>query len=203
MKIRYELFKEYARMAAYAKFQEETPLLHYKMTREVTKYAFLRNDKSLREAVAVSLRSIVIFIVVVTLVVGLFAYLMAPNQWDVVANAVVSTLGVLLFCMIFLLGNLFTSIKEDSEVIVSLTGVYFLGEFYPFKTQDFFLTAAVFSDAQGQDPALLKLTIEKKQPFLFDLISSLLIRSSFTLDIPLRPDMVEQANTIIKIFLPE
>ena len=183
--------------------REEDPLLQFEMTPEEADFALTANKKSIKSSLSSNLVGKALLIMVSSLLAGLLVYAFEPNNLQAVATAIVQALGVILLLSGISVGSKFILMKADPEVIISPSGVCFLGQFHPLKIHTYFLTTAVCTEAQGNDPALLRLTLEQRQPFPFGSFVRLFYRSTFTLEIPLRPEMIEHANLIIKTLLPE
>jgi hypothetical protein len=188
---------------AFSEMKEESPLLQYEMTIAEMNFAIMANKRSLKTTISANVIVYVIMALGAGIVGGLVMYASVPQS---IENAIIlisfytGLFSLLVFGAIIGRFTLFTS---EPEVILSYSGMYFLGKFYPFRMSSHYLTAAVCIDAQDKEPAVLRLTLERQEFGIMSFFITKIFGSIINIEVPLRPDMVEQANTIIKILLPE
>ncbi len=189
---------------AFVQMMQEIPLLCYEMTPEELDYAFRRGRQQAWARQTRILMMVAIMIVVIDLLL-LFSFVLINPA--VIKNSFGFLGGTTFFLTSFFFLLSYWQVRrveKKPEVLVTYSGAFFLGSFYPFRISYTYLSAASFVEGDGGEPPSLRLNFTPigtlKSGAKFD---ANLGKSDYLIEIPLRVEHVGKINEIIKILVPD
>jgi hypothetical protein len=189
---------------AFVQMKQEIPLICFEMTDTELDFAFKRNRQQAWERQKRVWKMIAGLIFGIDLVI-ILSFLLINPTYITRSFGLIGGTSVFLVSFFFLLSYWqIRRVENKAEVLVSYSGAFYLGSFYPFRISYTFLSSASYVESGEGDPPLLRLNFTPvgtlKSGTKFD---GNLGKSDYLIEIPLRSEHIEKIHEIINTLVPE